>query len=64
MSVKKERKSSTTTYYKRGTGAEFEASDYIPRADEILIAEDISVSKRGDGIHTWKELPIIGANEE
>ena len=57
-------KGATVTYYKRGTKAEFEASDYVPRTNEILIAEDAGISKNGDGIHTWKDLPESNDNEE
>ena len=53
-----------TIYYKRNTSAFWEASDYVAKSNEVLIAEDTDVSKRGDGEHVWEELSAIGDNEK
>ena len=63
MSVNKtaveKRKKNTTIFYKRKTSELWEASDYVAKSNEILIATDTGVCKYGDGVHVWRELEEI-----
>ncbi len=49
--------------HKRATAEVLAASDYVPKAGEIIGATDTGEIKFGDGIHTWSELPSSDATE-
>ena len=57
------KKKTGTFFYKRNTAEFFEAWDYVPKSNEILIATDTGVCKCGDGVHKWSELKEAGENE-
>ena len=49
--------------HKRATAAVLAASDYVPKAGEIIGATDTGEMKFGDGVKTWAQLPAFDGTE-
>ena len=49
--------------HKRATAAVLAASDYVPKAGEIIGAIDTGEMKFGDGVKTWPELPSFDGTQ-
>ena len=49
--------------HRRGTSSALAASDYVPKAGEIVIATDTGEIKAGDGVKTWAQLPSYDGTE-
>ena len=52
-----------TIQLKRGTSVALAASNYIPKAGEIIIATDTGEMRSGDNTHTWSSLPSYDGTE-
>ena len=53
----------TTFLLRRGKLKEWEDTNPVPAEGEPCFADDENILKIGDGIHTWKELPIINEKQ-
>lgn len=49
--------------HKRGSKQALEASDYVPRSGELLVATDTGDIRVGDGLHSWRDLPAPSSLE-
>ena len=52
-----------TIQHKRGTTAALAASNYVPKAGEIVIATNTGEMRSGDGVNTWANLPSYDGTE-